>query len=368
MRKVTFLDLKPPSKLRSQLDEAYTRVMDSGRFIGGNEVIWFGAEFKGCLETGVDDISVITVANGFDGLQLSLRAMGITNPEDEVLVPHFTCLPVWMAVSAAGATPVPVTPNLKTYNITHDDLLDAVTENTKAAIIVHMFGRPVEEILQIRASLWIMGIKMIEDCSHAHGADINGKKLGTLGDAGVFSMYPTKNLGAYGDAGVVVISRDRGLASKVMMIKDYGDFAFRGINSRMDSLQAAFLRAKLAHLEEEIKQRRANARFYINKLRSFAGITLPKDHQGHVWHQFVIRHPNRRKFMDYMRENGVDTMIHYRPLPSSSRIYKDNYESNPVAEMLSDTVVSLPIGSHLTREDLEYVVDVIKNSPDFSGG
>ena len=360
--KVKFLNLCPPEDLRTEIDYAYTRVMDSGMYVGGVEPLRFAAEFKNYIyQNTYFKSGCVAVGNGFDGLQLALRALDAGSArQEEVIVPAFTARPVWASVYIVGATPVPVQPDPETYNVTRKGVLNAVTESTVAVILVHMFGRPIDDIEEISAELRRMNIPIIEDCSQAHGASSNNRKVGIFGDYSVFSFYPTKNIGAFGDAGAICMRNIVNL-SRIAIMKEYGNDVYNGINSRMDAMQAAFLRVKLRHLDNENKQRKANANVYLGGLKDIEWLQLPKPHKGHVWHQFVVRCEHRDVLADYLEEHEIETMVHYRelPEPTLARMIGGDYTDTEAAK-LSRTVLSLPIASHVTEEQLEYVVERIR--------
>ena len=354
--RVRFLDLTPQSLLRKRLDEAYKRVMDSGNYILGSEVSFLSSKIT---EYYNNTVNCVCLNSGFDALQLLLRAANIGHG-DSVVVPAFTPVPVWASVAITGAIPIGADVCASTYNMTIESIRDAIDRDTKAVIVVHTFGCPVENIDEIRSMLWGNDIIMIEDCSHAFGATFrNGHRVGTIGDVAAVSFYPTKNFGGYGDAGAILAS-DNQITMRCRTLQKYGNGTHRGINSRLDELQAAFLVERLKKVDEENKQRKTNAAFYLENLRNITDITLPQDHTGHVWHQFVIRHPKRNKLQIYLRNNEIETMRHYDCLPPQMDLYAIDESHFPISEVLAKEVLSLPIAPHLTREQLEYVVNTIK--------
>lgn len=331
-------------------------MIDSGRYILGEEATRLSSEFIDYLG---GDIGCVALNSGFDGIQLSLRALGVGRG-DEVIVPSNAPIPVWMGVSITGATPVPAEPDRMTYNITSDGLDGKFSGKTKAVIPVYLYGRPIESIRDMVIKCRERGIYVLEDCSQAHGAELNGIKLGTFGDVGIFSFYPTKNMGAYGDAGLVV-SKKKEILSKIALMRHYGDGNYIGVNSRMDSLQAAFLRVRLEWLDTFNQQRKHTAEIYLEGLRGILGLTLPLDHPGHVWHQFVIAFPFRDRLQAYLKSMGVETMIHYETPPNKTKFYI-NHPSQPIAESLSRMVLSLPIAPPISDDDAQYVVSMIGNA------
>lgn len=351
---IQFTSLIPSPPLRAELDAAYNRVMDSGHYILGNEVSDLRKEFIDYLGGGLYGV---TLNSGFDGIQLTLRALGI-GKGDHVVVPSNAPLPVWMGVSITGATPIPAEPDIWTYNITAKSAIEAVTPQTRAIMVVYLYGRPIEELLEIRRYCWANQLYLIEDCSQAHGAHLEGFKLGTWGNAAVFSFYPTKNMGGYGDGGIVV-TPDSEVNEKIAIMRQYGSGLGIGVNSRMDSLQAAFLRVRLKFLDEVNAWRVRGASQYLEELRNISGLSLPDPHPGHVWHQFVIRHQARDVLESYLDRKGVETMIHYASSPHQMPFYYQEGVSLPVAEVLSNTVLSLPIAS-VSEDDIKYICDLIR--------
>jgi len=365
--KVSFLDLEVPYlELKVEIDAAYRRVLESGRYILGKEVEAFEKEFAAYCGAK----HCVGVGNGLEALHLILRGYGI-GPEDEVIVPANTYIATWLAVSHAGATPVPVEPDKRTYNIDPERIEEVITKRTRAVIAVHLYGQPanmdlINEIAQKH------GLKVIEDAAQAHGARYKGRKVGILGDAAGFSFYPTKNLGAVGDGGAVV-TNDDDLADKVQVLRDYGsrvkyENEVKGFNSRLDELQAAFLRVKLNYLDEWNDRRRRLAAAYLNKLTGIPDLTLPHvpEWAAPVWHQFVIRHPERDNLQAYLKEHGIGTLIHYPIPPHLSGAFSDmgyGKDSFPVTEQIAKTCLSLPMGLHVQPVDLSYVVSVIDGFP-----
>jgi dTDP-4-amino-4,6-dideoxygalactose transaminase len=357
---VPFLELRDQYReLQEQIDVAYRRVVESGRFILGPEVETFESEFAAYC----DAKHCIGVGNGLDALQVILRAAGI-GPGDEVIVPGNTYIASWLAVSYAGATPIPVEPDERTHNIDPQTIAAAITTRTRAIMAVHLCGQPadMDAINEVAAGHDLL---VIEDCAQAHGARYQGKRVGGLADASGFSFYPGKNLGALGDGGAVV-TNDDDLARRVRMISNYGSEVkyyneTKGLNSRLDEFQAAFLRVKLAKLDQWNNHRKQIAKDYLEGLKGVENLTLPyaPEWADPVWHLFMVRHPQRDLLQKYLAENGVDTIIHYPVPPHLQKAYAElNYARGdfPISEQLADEVLSLPISAHQSPEATSYVV------------
>jgi dTDP-4-amino-4,6-dideoxygalactose transaminase len=360
--KVPFLQLKPAyEELRGEFDAAYHRVMDSGWYLLGNELEAFEHEFAQYCGTS----HCIGVANGLDALHLILRAYEI-GPGDEVIVPSNTFIATWLAVSYAGAMPVPVEPDPLTYNLDPARIEAAITPRTRAIMPVHLYGLPadMEAINEIALK---HGLKSIEDNAQAHGAFYKGRRTGGLGDAAGTSFYPGKNLGAFGDAGAVT-TNDSALAQRVRSLRNYGSgkkyhHEFKGFNSRMDELQAAFLRVRLQRLEEWNARRTRVSELYRRGLAGLpAALPIVPEWAKPVWHLFVVRASNRDRLQQDLHEAGVSTLIHYPIPPHLSGAYAGIYKqgSLPIAETVSQTVLSLPIGPHLLNEQAEFTVHCVR--------
>jgi dTDP-4-amino-4,6-dideoxygalactose transaminase len=380
--KVPFLELKPAYlELKDELDAAYHRVMDSGWYLLGRELEAFESEYaqycgvRHCLGVG----------NGLDAIHLILRGYDI-GPGDEVIVPSHTFIATWLGVTFAGATPVPVEVNPQTYNLDPSLIERAITPRTKAILAVHLYGQTadMDPILEIARR---HKLKVVEDAAQAHGARYKGRRAGSLGDAAAFSFYPGKNLGAFSDAGAVTTS-DPQLADRMARLRNYGakvkyQHEEVGLNSRMDELQAAFLRVKLPHLDEWNARRSKIAEQYLSQLSdlssqvfSVSGFQLlPKvpSWASPVWHLFVIRHPQRDLLQKNLTEAGIGTLIHYPVPPHRSGAYSglrppssgvgrpvvSGQWSLPTAEQLANTVLTLPMGPHLTTEAAAVVVSAL---------
>jgi dTDP-4-amino-4,6-dideoxygalactose transaminase len=363
--KVPFLDFVGPyEELKAELDEAYFRFMRSAWYILGREVEAFEQEFAEYC--GVRHC--VGVGNGLEALHLILRGYGI-GEGDEVIVPSNTYIATWLAVSYAGARPVPVEPDPETYNIDPARIEESITPRTKAIMPVHLYGQPadMDPIMELANK---RGLKVIEDNAQAQGARYKGRRTGSLGYAAGNSFYPGKNLGALGDAGAVT-TNDAELADRVRTLRNYGSKKkyyndCKGYNSRLDELQAAFLRVKLRRLDEWNGRRRAIARKYQEQLPR-SGLRLPAvpAWSEAVWHLFVVRHPERDRFQQMLNEGGIGTLIHYPVPPHLSGAYADMGKvkgSLPIAEDIAATVLSLPIGPHLTSSQAETVVEQVQKA------
>lgn len=364
--KVQFLNLSGPyEELKSELNEAFERTMLSGSYILGKEVQAFETEFAAYC--GVNHC--IGVGNGLEALHLILTACGI-GPGDEVIVPSNTYIATWLAVSHAGAVPVPVEPDPRTFNIDPLRIEEAISPRTRAVMPVHLYGAPAD-MDPIMALATKYGLKVIEDNAQAHGALYKGKRTGSLGHAAGNSFYPGKNLGAFGDAGAVT-TNDPDLAEKVRILRNYGSRVkyyneVIGYNSRLDELQAALLRVKLRHLDEWNKRRSRIAALYLDAMAEASGLTLPfiPTYAGPVWHLFVVRHPRRNGLQKHLEASGVGTLIHYPVPPHLSKAYEEMAFAPggyPIAESLADTVLSLPMGPHLKAGEVDHVVETVLNT------
>lgn len=361
---IHFLDVKAAyDELKTELDAAYRRVMDSGWYINSGEVKAFELEFAEYCEAKY----CIGVGNGLDALYLILRAYEI-GVGDEVIVPAHTFIATWLGVSNCGATPVPVEPDGTTYNIDATKIEAAITPRTKAILPVHLYGQPadMDAINQIAQR---HGLKVIEDAAQAHGARYKGRRVGTLGDAAGFSFYPGKNLGAYGDAGAVV-TNDPVLAKKIRKLGNYGSVEkyhhdIAGVNSRLDELQAALLRVRLSRLDEWNLRRRRVAQLYLSELARIDDLQLPDvaNWAEPVWHLFVVQHPNRDALQNHLKQSGVQTAVHYPIPPAQSGAYKQAFSSTKTGCVaMADRLLSLPMGPHLKEADAERVIACMKAS------
>jgi dTDP-4-amino-4,6-dideoxygalactose transaminase len=360
---VSFLNLSlPHGEIREELEDAFHRVVARSSFILGAEVEAFEHEFAQYCGARY----CIAVGNGCDALEIALEALAI-GPGDEVIVPGTTFAATWFAVSRVGATPVPVEVLPDTITLDPDLIEAAITPRTSAIVPVHLYGHPAE-MDQIRTIAKRYGLLVVEDAAQAHGAVYRGRRTGSLGDAGIFSFYPSKNLGALGDGGAIVTS-DVALAERAQQLRNYGSvekYTYRevGRNSRLDELQAAFLRVKLQHLDRWNAARRIVAtRYCANLTHIGATLTLPVQHAAceHCWHLFVVRIAERDGVQGYLSERGIQTLIHY-PIPThKQRAYAATMESChlPISELLAATVLSLPMGPHMSDDDVDEVCEAL---------
>lgn len=356
--RVPFLDLKAGYlELKEELDAAYQRVMNSGWYILGEEVEAFESEYAAYCEAS----HCIGVGNGLEALHLALHAMDV-GPGDEVIVPSNTYIATWLAVSQCGATPVPVEPVEATYNIDPSLIEAAITQRTKVILPVHLYGQSadMDPILSIARK---HGLRVLEDAAQAHGARYKGKRIGTHGDAVAWSFYPGKNFGAFGDAGAVTTS-DAEIADRIRLLRNYGSREkyvneIQGHNSRLDPIQAAFLRVKLSRIDEWNKRRSVIAELYVNELSNLTGLTLPvlPEMMDSAWHLFTVRHPRRDELQTYLTEEGIGTLIHYPVPPHQSSAYcsESHWPPLPVASKIAATTLSLPIWPQMPVQSAEFV-------------
>lgn len=360
--KIPFVSFEPMhNEIKEEVFDKFKEVYEKNWFIQGEEVKRFEEEFAEFC----DSKYCVGCGNGLDALYLILRGFDIGNG-DEVIVPSNTYIATALAVSYTGAKPVFVEPDLETYNINSELIEKHITSNTKAIIAVHLYGQPAD-MDKINDIANKYNLKVIEDSAQAHGALYKGRKVGSLGDAAGFSFYPGKNLGALGDAGAVV-TNDKKLAEKIRNIGNYGSdkkyhHIYKGTNSRLDEVQASFLRIKLTKLELWNENRRKIANRYLNGIKNLDVIKpLEKDYAKHVWHIFAIRNNNREKFEQYLNENGIGTNIHY-PIPM--HLQEAYFDMNiiegtlPIAEEISSTQLSLPMYYGMTDEEIDYVIEKI---------
>lgn len=366
MTNIPFLDLRAAhAELNEDLDDAYRRVVKSGQYILGAEVHAFEEEWAAFCGTK----HCVGVGNGLEALHLILLAMGI-GKGDEVIVPSNTYIATWLAVSLCGATPVPVEPDVLTMSIDVSRIESVITLRTRAIIPVHLYGAPAD-MAPIKEIAATHGLRVVEDAAQAHGAVYQGHRCGSLGDAAGFSFYPGKNLGALGDAGAVTTHDDK-LADRVRVLRNYGSRTkyrneVKGLNSRLDNLQAAFLRVKLRHLDVWNKRRAGVANRYLAGLAGTGGLVLPSKSVGSesAWHLFVVRSTQRDRLKAALEAAGIDTLIHYPTPPHLSAAYSDlrlTVGSLPNAEMLARSVLSLPIGPHVTREQQKQTLDALRRA------
>lgn len=356
---VTFLPME--KELNNDIRDAFDRVFTRSWYIEGVEDEAFEMAFAEYCGTKY----CVGVGNGLDALMLALKALGI-GEGDEVIVPSNTYIATALAVTYVGATPVFVEPDIRTFNINSDLIEAAITEKTKAIMPVHLYGQAcdMDPIMEIAKK---HGLRVVEDCAQAHGAKYKGQKVGTFGDAAGFSFYPGKNLGALGDAGAAV-TNDKELADKIRALGNYGSdykyhHIYKGNNSRLDELQAAFLAAKLLHLERMNVERRRIAALYTASIKNDKVITpYVPEYAVPVWHIYGIRCKERDALEKHLNEKGIGTNKHY-PIPMHMQeCYRDlNIPQGalPIAEEISATELSIPMYYGMTDEEIQYVIDSI---------
>jgi dTDP-4-amino-4,6-dideoxygalactose transaminase len=337
--------------------------MSSGWYLIGSELENFEQEFA----TYCDTKYCAGVGNGLQALELILKAYDIGDG-DEVIVPSNTYIATWLAVSYVGAKVVPVEPDLRTYNIDPASIENKITSKTKAIISVHLYGQTcdMDPIMEIAKK---HNLVVIEDAAQAQGARYKGRKAGGLGNAAGFSFYPGKNLGAFGDAGAIT-TNDKVIADKVKVLRNYGSQKkyfneVKGINSRLDELQAAFLRVKLKKLDEWNDRRKKIANNYLEALKNITDINLPfvPTWVEPIWHLFVIRHENRGLLQETLNARNIQTLIHYPLSPHKQQAYSDMNGLNfSISEKIHREVLSLPIGPHVSVEDVRNVILAVSDS------
>lgn len=365
---INFLDLKTiNTEHRDELIAACTRVIDSGWYIGGKELETFEQNFADYCGTQY----AIGVANGLDALILTLRAwkeLGKLQDGDEVIVPSNTYIASILAISANQLTPVLVEPDPNSFNIDPQKIAAAITPKTKVILPVHLYGQlaAMPEIIALAKKYHLL---VLEDSAQSHGAELHGKKAGNWGDASGFSFYPGKNLGALGDAGAIT-TNDTELANMLKALRNYGSHEkyknlVKGVNSRLDEIQAAMLDVKLNFLEQETAYRRKIAQMYLQGI-SNPLIQLPiiqgnaTKYQQHVWHLFVIRTQHRDALQQYLAQNNIQTLIHYPIPPHQQSAYQEwNHLSFPISEQIHQTILSLPISPIHTKQQILEIIEVI---------
>lgn len=362
MNAIPFLDLLPAyHELKPEIDAAVNRVLEGGWYILGPEVEAFEAEWAAYCGAA----HAVGLANGLDALILALRALDI-GAGDEVIVPSNTFIATWLAVSAVGATPVPVEPDTATHNIDPAQIEAAISPRTRAIMPVHLYGQPAD-LDPILAIARRHGLKVVEDAAQAHGARYKGKRIGAHGDVVCWSFYPGKNLGAMGDGGAITTD-DPALAERIALLRNYGSRQRYvneepGMNSRLDPIQAAILRAKLPFLDEWTERRRAIAALYAQGLAG-TDLVLPHvpDWAEPVWHLYVVRSGGRDALQARLAEAGVGTLIHYPIAPHMQAAYSNLGIAGhdlPIARQFAGEVLSLPMGPQLGLENAQRVVSAI---------
>lgn len=357
---IKFLDLKKiNNRYREEIDSRIKDILDKGWYLQGEENENFTKNFANFCGTKF----ALGVANGLDALNLIIKAYGFGNG-DEIIVPANTYIATILAISENGCIPILVEPDIKTYNINPDSIEEKITSKTKAIMVVHLYGQAVqmEKIWKIAKKY---NLKIIEDSAQAHGAIYQENRTGNLGDASGFSCYPGKNLGCMGDGGAVT-TNDEELFNKIKAIANYGSdrkyhHIYKGVNSRLDEIQAAVLDIKLKHLDSDNNKRREISKYYRENIKN-SKIILPEtyDEKSHVWHIFAVRTQNRDEFQKYLTEKGIQTIIHYPTPPHKQGAYKEwNNLSFPITEEIHNTILSLPISPVMTESEIEKVVEVV---------
>lgn len=367
---IKFLDLQKINlQYEKELEDAFSRVLKSGWFLLGNELLLFEKNYAEYCGTTY----CVGVANGLDALVLIIRAykeLGVFKDGDEILVPSNTYIASILAVSANGLVPVLVEPDINTYNIDPAQLEQKITSKTVAILPVHLYGQLCEmSVIQLIAKKY--DLKIIEDCAQAHGAfDENGIKAGNLGDAAGHSFYPGKNLGALADGGAVT-TNDENLWKTILALRNYGSHVkyqnlYKGINSRLDEMNATFLNIKLKYLDKETDRRKEVAEMYLDGINN-TRITLPNvlNKNGHVWHLFVIRTSDRIRLQQYLTENEVQTLIHYPIPPHKQEAYSEwSKFEYPISEKIHNEVLSLPISPVIENEEVDKIITLINKFTD----
>ncbi|ABC64763.1 DegT/DnrJ/EryC1/StrS family aminotransferase [Erythrobacter litoralis] len=361
---VKFLDLVGQyNEIKDEIDVAIARVIGSAAYIGGPDLTAFEEEFADFQQAQ----HCVGVANGTDALEIAIEALDLPSGS-EILVPANSFVASSEAVTRSGHRVLFCEADAVSYTIDLDDAAHRVTEKTKAMIVVHLYGHPAD-MAAVMTFARKHGLKVIEDCAQAHGAEFDGRRIGAIGDIGAFSFYPGKNLGAYGDGGAI-LTDDEQLARKSRMIANHGridkyDHQFEGRNSRLDGLQAAILRAKLPHLDTWIDRRNAVAQRYFDALGDLDWLILPTiaDNVRHAFHLFVVRTDHRDALQAFLKENGVSSGIHYPiALPDLGAYdYLRGPDTPILATKLAPTLLSLPMGEHLTESDTDKVIAAVRS-------
>ncbi len=357
---IDFLNLeKINNRFREEINNRLNSILEKGWYLQGEENEKFSenfAKYCGCRYC-------LGVANGLDALNLIIRAYGFCKG-DEIIVPANTYIATILAISENGCTPVLVEPDINTYNINPDLIEEKITKNTKAIMVVHLYGQAVQmdKILELAKKY---NLKIIEDSAQAHGAIYDGKRVGNLGNASGFSFYPGKNLGCMGDGGCVT-TNDENLYKKIKAIANYGSdrkyhHIYKGVNSRLDEIQAAVLDIKLKYLDEDNNRRREISKYYRDNIKN-PSIILPKtyDELSHVWHVFPVRTKNRDVFQQYLKDKDIQTLIHYPTPPHKQGAYREwSNKAYPVSEEIHNTILSLPISPVLSDDEVMKIVNVV---------
>ena len=357
---ISFLDLeKVNNRFRQEIDMRIKDILDRGWYLQGEENEKFCQNFASYCGSKY----ALGVGNGLDALRLIIKAYGF-GKGDEIIVPANTYIATILAITDNGCTPILVEPDINTYNINPDLIEAAITPRTKAIMVVHLYGQAVE-----MEKIWKIAqkhdLKVFEDSAQAHGAKYQGQMTGNLSDAAAFSFYPGKNLGCLGDGGAIT-TNDEGIYQKVKALANYGSdrkyhHIYKGLNSRLDEIQAAVLDIKLPYLDADNKRRREISTYYRNNINNPL-IVLPKtyDEEAHVWHVFAVRTKERDRFQEYLRSKGVQTIIHYPTPPHKQEAYKEwNNRSYPITEQIHKEIISLPISPVMTDDEVVELVRIV---------
>jgi dTDP-4-amino-4,6-dideoxygalactose transaminase len=357
---IKFLDLqKVNQRDRAEMEAAISRVLDSGWYVLGQELENFEAEFAAYCGVRY----AIGVANGLEALKLIIQGLGL-RAGNEIIVPANTFIASILAISQASATPVLVEPDQHTFNLDPAAVEKSLSPHTRAIMAVHLYGQAAN-MSALAAIARRHGLALIEDAAQAHGAMVEGRRVGAWGEAAAFSFYPGKNLGALGDGGAVTTNNPQ-LAEKIRALRNYGSLKkyihfLPGVNSRLDELQAALLRVKLKRLDEDNAERRTIASFYCHHIQNeLVAVPQASEEAAHVWHLFVIRAKRRAELQQYLAEHGIETQIHYPVPPHRQAAYPEwSGLSLPLTERLSNEVLSLPISPVLTEAEARRVCEVV---------
>ena len=370
---IPFYDLKSINQAHNdEFINVVQRVVMSGYFMIGNETKEFEKKFAEFCNVS----SCIGVGNGLDALTLVLKAFkldGLIKDHDEILVPANTYIATILSIVANNLTPVLIEPDISTYNLDYNKIEEKISSKTKAIMVVHLYGQPAD-MDPINAIAKKYELKVIEDAAQAHGALYKDKIIGSHSDACCFSFFPGKNLGALGDAGAITTNNKR-IESLVRSLRNYGESifddiserkysnSFKGVNSRMDEIQAGFLSVKLDHLASDTNKRRKIAKFYLSKIKN-KKLVLPKvpSWADPAWHLFVIRTENREKLRKYLTENNISTLIHYPIPPHKQKAFSEwNHLSFPITEKIHDQIISIPLYPKISKKDQLTIIDVLNN-------